>query len=93
MDRLKTGGRQKGTPNKNTMETREMFKQLLEQNIDSLQSDIDQLEPFQRVKVLLDLAKFVVPTLKAMELKDTDSGNDFKPVIIIQRPRIDTGHD
>lgn len=93
MDRLKTGGRQKGTPNKNTMETREMFKQLLEKNIDSLQSDINQLEPFQRVKVLLELAKFVVPTLKAMELKDSDNENDFKPVIIIHRPRMDTGHD
>jgi hypothetical protein len=93
MDRIKTGGRQKGTPNKNTMETREMFKQLLEQNIDSLQSDINQLEPFQRVKVLLELAKFVVPTLKAMELKETDGGDNFKPIIIVQHPRVNRSND
>jgi hypothetical protein len=78
----KTGGRSKGTPNKNTVELREKFTLLLENNFDKLQTDIDLLEPKDRVKTLLDVAKFVVPTLKAIEVKNDENNNNFLPVII-----------
>ncbi len=65
----------KGTPNKATKEIRESFKNLLESNIETMQDDILSLEPKDRLKVLMELAKFVIPTLKATELK---ANNDFK---------------
>ena len=64
----KFGGRSKGTPNKTTSEIREIYKELLENNIERLQDDIDSLDPFNRIKVLLELSRFVIPTLKQSEL-------------------------
>jgi len=75
-------GRPKGTPNKTTAEIRENFTLLLDNNIDKMQSDIDQMEPTQRVKILLELAKFVLPTLKAMELNTSNENKGFTPIII-----------
>jgi hypothetical protein len=77
----KFGGRTKGTSNKTTTELREKFSLLIENNFDKLQQDIDLLEPKERVKTILELARFVVPTLKASELT-TDSNNSFQPITI-----------
>ena len=66
--RKKTGGRDKGTLNKTTAELREKFTLLIESNFDKLQTDIDLLEPKDRIKTILELAKFVIPTLKATDL-------------------------
>jgi len=66
-----------GKQNKTTEETRERFKELLEENFDKIQEDLEQLSPDQRIKVLLDLAKFVLPTLRSTELKA--DGKDFTP--------------
>lgn len=64
----KTGGRDKGTLNKTTAEIREKFTLLIECNFNKLQTDIDLLEPKDRIKTILELAKFVLPTLKATDL-------------------------
>jgi hypothetical protein len=62
------GGRPTGAKNKTTEQVREAFNQLLTENLPQLKNDIAELEPKDRVKVLLDLAKFVVPTLKSQDL-------------------------
>lgn len=67
IQRKKTGGRTKGTPNKATAELRERFTLLLESNFDTIQSDLNTLEPKDRIKTLLEISKFVIPTLKAVE--------------------------
>lgn len=67
--RKKTGGRQKGTENKVTGSIREMFKQLTESNLSALQDDINKLKGVERVKYTLEMAKFCIPTLKAVEYK------------------------
>lgn len=64
----KTGGRQKGSPNKTTAEIRQFYQKLLSSNIELLQSDLDSLEPLQRVKILIELTKFVIPVVKATDL-------------------------
>lgn len=63
------GGRTKGSANKATSEIREKFQILLENNIEKVQEDLNKLEPEERLKILLSLSKFVVPTLKAMDVK------------------------
>jgi hypothetical protein len=71
-------GRKAGTPNKTTTEIREAFQMLLEGNLDTLQDDLMKLEPKERVKLLLDMANFVVPKLRSVELK-----NDVEETITI----------
>lgn len=63
------GGRPKGAKNKSTTKVRNTFTSLLNKKLPQLENDIDALEPKDRVKVLFDLAKFILPTLKSQELK------------------------
>lgn len=78
----KFGGRKTGTPNTTTKELREKFTLLLENNFSKLQSDIDELEPKDRVKTLLEISKFVIPTLRSTELTTDNDNSNFQPVII-----------
>ena len=77
---INRNGRPKGTPNKTTSEIKEMFQLLLENNINRLQSDFDQLQPNERIRYFLDLASFVIPKQKAIEVKE-DRLNKFEPII------------
>ena len=71
-------GRKAGTPNKATKDIRDAFTLLIENNIDTLQEDLNGLEPKQRVKLLLDMAQFVVPKLRNVDLK-----TDEKEIVTI----------
>ena len=77
----KTGGRTKGTPNRTTSEIREQFQKLINDNLEQLQEDLKVLEPKERIKSIIELSKFVVPTLKATELS-TDK-EKFESIIRI----------
>jgi len=57
-----------GSPNKTTQEIRELIKNLIEDNVIKLQADLNGLEPKDRIKAFVDLAKFVLPTLKSQEI-------------------------
>ena len=46
---------------------------LLENNINTVQSDLDEMQPRDRVNALLQFMKFVVPTQKAIELDNRES--------------------
>lgn len=76
----KTSSR-KGIPNKATQQIREKFKDIIEGNIDKFQEDLDQLEPKERLRFLIDLSRFVLPTLKAIDMRSNDK-EDFKPIVI-----------
>ena len=78
---IKTGGRTKGTVNKTTSEIREHFQNLVSDNLEQLYNDLNSLEPIQRLKVIIEIAKFVVPTLKTTELT-TDIENRFNPITV-----------
>lgn len=73
-------GRTPGSVNRTTKEVRELFKELLESNFETIEQDLQQLEPKDRINIILQLAKFVVPTLKAIEM-NTDSNDNFTPII------------
>lgn len=65
----KFGGRKKGTPNKTTEEIRERFQLLISDNLEKLQKDLATLDPYKRLKYIIELSKFVIPTLKATDIK------------------------
>jgi uncharacterized protein (DUF4213/DUF364 family) len=73
-------GRPKGVSNKVTTEVKEAFLKLVHDNLEQLQKDIQKLEPGQRVKMILELARFVVPRLKDVEHKF--EVNNFEPIVI-----------
>jgi hypothetical protein len=73
-------GRPKGSKNKNTNEIREYIQFLVEDNLDQLNTDIKGLDPRDRLKAVIDLAKFILPTLKAQEIIPIE--NPLNPTII-----------
>jgi hypothetical protein len=79
---IKTGGRTAGTLNKTTSEIREHYQNLVSNNLEQLDNDLKSLEPLQRLKMIIELSKFVVPTLKATELTTTGAENGFNPIVI-----------
>ena len=78
----KTGGRMLGSTNKETAEIRQRLKLILDSNIEQINTDLKAIEdPAQRIRLLLDLAKFVIPTLKATELTAVQN-EQVRPIII-----------
>lgn len=61
------GGRTAGAVGKSNAKTKEFFALLLENNLSKLQSDIDSLEPKDRLKIMLELASYVIPKLRSVE--------------------------
>ena len=77
--RINRDGRPKGSGNSSTALIKESFKTLIENNLDKIQADLDSLKPFERVKLLLELATYVLPKQRAVEIKDNHS-EDFKTI-------------
>jgi len=65
----KATGRPKGSSNKATSKVRDSFKELLEDNLEQLKEDFKELDPKDRIKLFLDLSKYVIPQLKQTEVK------------------------
>jgi hypothetical protein len=74
-------GRVVGSVNRTTKEIRETFKNLLENNLEQVQNDLDALDPKDRVLFLLKLTSFVIPTLRSIEVNETNV-REIEPVII-----------
>ena len=80
-ERINKNGRPKGSRNKATSDIREKFQELIESNFEQLEKDLKTLRASERVKAITDLAKFVLPTLKATEV-DLTTSNNFQPITI-----------
>ncbi|WP_226064038.1 hypothetical protein [Kaistella polysaccharea] len=59
-------GRPKGSKNKTTIEIRDYFTEFVGNRIEDLDQAFDDLEAKEKFKFLLDMAKFVVPTLRSV---------------------------
>ena len=59
----KTGGRQKGTPNKLTFQTRQILVNVLNAELCNLPELLTQLTPSERVDAVCKLSKFALPPL------------------------------
>lgn len=63
-------GTRKGVPNRVNHEVRKSFQLLVENNLERLQNDLDELEPKDRIRFILEMAKFILPTLQAVSVDD-----------------------
>ena len=60
-------GRKVGSFNKATISIKDNFQNLIENNLALLDADLKSLSSKDRLRTIIDLAKFVVPTLKQVE--------------------------
>ena len=51
-----------------TTEIRKKYLELIENNFDQLEKDLKSLKASERVKAIIELSKFILPTLKATEM-------------------------
>ena len=58
-----------GIPNKTTNEIKKMFSELLSENIDQLKEDLNEMKAVERFNSLMQLARYVMPTYKAIEMQ------------------------
>lgn len=60
-------GRPKGVSNKSTTKVRNAYTKLLEDNLEQLKEDFKELDPEKRIRLFLELSKYVIPQLKSTE--------------------------
>ena len=85
---IKTGGREKGTPNRTTREAREMLLSILEDYQENqLYEDLEAVKPEARLKFMGDLMKHLIPKPKAQEEKEQTKPSEIK--ITIHKPEKD----
>lgn len=73
----KTGGREKGTPNRVTRELREVLKTIVYDELNNLPSLLDALEPKERIEVLIRLAPYVLPKVDTINMAAGEGFNEM----------------
>ena len=68
--RIKTGGRQKGSLNKTTIEVKQKLEDIWNSfDLEDLRSDIKKLEPKERLNVLLTISEYLAPKLQRQTIE------------------------
>lgn len=91
----KLGGRQKGTPNKTTVEARQAMANLVQENVHKFSIWLDEIYDEHGAKAawdsLMDAVEFHVPKLSRTELTGADGKGPIELVInkkiIYENPR------
>ena len=73
-------GRPIGSVNKTTIQIRESYRNLIEDNIEQIKKDLKTLEPKDRLQFLLHLSRFILPTLRSVELDANTAESKFTPI-------------
>ena len=67
--RQKTGGRQKGTPNKITTDIRQRYRDFIVENFEAFESAWREVEdPKDKADLYIKASKFVVPALQSVDM-------------------------
>jgi len=61
-------GRPKGSGNKDVSQIRESFQNLIEGNIEQIETDLQELSAKDRINAIISLASYVLPKLKQIEV-------------------------
>lgn len=73
----KTGGRNKGTPNKLTSEMRASLKTVISDEMEKLPSLLSELEPKVRIELVIRLLPYVFPKLENIDYNKGEPFEDF----------------
>jgi hypothetical protein len=74
-------GRPKGTKNKTTEQIKDYIRQILSDNLDTLQQDLDRMNPHNRWNILDKLSRYVIPSLTKADVDATVNG-DMKITVL-----------
>ena len=72
----------KGIPNRTTQQVRKAFQLLIDNNLEQMQSDLDALQPKDRLRFIIDLSKFILPQLQAVSIDDLRDKDEFRVITI-----------
>lgn len=65
----KTGGRKKGTTNRATADMREFVQSLLDENRNQIKTDMENIEPHQRLSFYEKLLGYVLPKPQSIDAR------------------------
>lgn len=85
-NKVKTGGRKAGTPNKSTSELRELINELVSNEIEYIIDNLSKLTIAERIEVTLKLLPFSISKLQPT--KELES-SDTKIIWIEQKDYVD----
>ena len=71
-----------GVPNRTTQQVRKAFQLLIDNNLEQMQSDLDALQPKDRLRFIIDLSKFILPQLQAVSIEDLREKDEFRVITI-----------
>ena len=69
MKGIKTGGRTAGTPNAITSDLRAKINTIVEKQIDSIEKDLEALEPKERLMIVEKFLSYCLPKLQAQSFE------------------------
>lgn len=70
MAKLKTGGRQSGTPNKVTSDIRTVLHSIVADELDHLSTRLHTMDDDQRTYTLIKLLPYIMPKMQAITFND-----------------------
>lgn len=90
--RVKTGGREKGTPNKLTRELRETLKTIVELEIEAMPAMIENLPDDKRLEVLVRLLPYVLPKIAPEQSPDSTAPGEklIMPMFVMDPTKTST---
>ena len=74
--RPKSGGRAKGVENKNKLSLKSKIQSIVENQIDTLESDLNQMDAKDKVSLVLKLVEYVLPKQRETKLDFNSLTND-----------------
>jgi hypothetical protein len=80
----KTGGRQKGTPNKATANLKNTIHGIVERQFETLESDLEELDGRDKINFVLKLIEYVLPKQRETKI-DFNSLSDEEIDELINR--------
>lgn len=64
---IKTGGRTKGTPNKTTKEIRNVLKSVIDNEIQNIETSLQEIPAKERLEILIKLIPYVLPKVETVQ--------------------------
>ena len=52
------------------IQVRELYKDLILSNYEQLKYDLGELQPLERIKIIIELSKFVIPAFRTIDRKE-----------------------
>ena len=91
---INLNGRPKGSLNKTTTETKELIKNIVGDQMGSVEVLLNKLEPKERLDFIIRLLPFVIPKQQSIEVDTTDDNAYFRPLVIhLVKPNSDGSND